>query len=102
MRRCATGASSTKPRCASRLLASMISSRRSGQRALFERRHERDGRSAAARWRSACRLLADTLPEKPLEEFEYFIRLVVLHPVACALDLDQFGLLEMRHHAGRP
>ena len=39
----------------------MTSSRRSGQRALFERRHERDGRYAAARWRSACRLLADSV-----------------------------------------
>src|SRR5260370_41556660 len=49
MRRCATGASSTKPRCASRWQASMTPSRRSGQRDLFERRHERYGRYAAAR-----------------------------------------------------
>src|SRR6266702_1542687 len=40
MRRSATGASSTKPRCALRWQASTTSSRRSGQRALFERRHE--------------------------------------------------------------
>src|SRR6266851_1489860 len=40
MRRSATGASSTRPRCALRWKASMTSSRRSGQRALFKRRHE--------------------------------------------------------------
>src|SRR6267142_6813038 len=61
MRRCATGASSTKPRCALRWRASMTAARRSGQRALFERGHERDGRYAAARWRSACRPLADSV-----------------------------------------
>jgi hypothetical protein len=41
-------ASSTKPRSALRLRVSMISSRRSGQRALFDRRPERHGRCAAA------------------------------------------------------
>jgi chromate reductase len=40
MRRSATGASSTRPRCALRWKASMTSSTRSGPRALFERRHE--------------------------------------------------------------
>src|SRR6266850_1664815 len=40
MRRSATGGSSTRPRCALRWQASMTSSRRSGLRALFERRHE--------------------------------------------------------------
>src|SRR5258705_2898911 len=40
MRRSATGASSTRPRCALRRQGSMTSSRRSGLRALFERRHE--------------------------------------------------------------
>lgn len=49
MRRCAPGASSTKPRCASRLLASMISSRKSGQRAWFERLRER-GEAHVAYW----------------------------------------------------
>src|SRR5512140_3789635 len=39
--------------------------------------------------------------EKPLEEVEHFRRLVMLKPVARALDLYQFGVLEMRHHAGR-
>src|SRR6202011_4279180 len=40
MKRSATGASSTRPRCALRWQAWMISSTRSGPRALFERRHE--------------------------------------------------------------
>src|SRR5258708_36080935 len=40
MRGSATGASSTRPRCALLWLASMTSSRRSGLRALFERQHE--------------------------------------------------------------
>jgi hypothetical protein len=47
--------------CALRWRGSMTSLRRSGQRALFERRHGRDGRYAAARWRSACRPLADSV-----------------------------------------
>jgi hypothetical protein len=38
MRRCAKGVSSTEPRCALRLRALMISSTRSGQRGLFDRR----------------------------------------------------------------
>src|SRR5260370_8444 len=46
MTRCATGASSTKPRCASHLRASMISSKRSGRRGFFGRRHEHHGRFA--------------------------------------------------------
>src|ERR1700716_2941445 len=41
MRRFATGGLLTKPRCASRLPALMISSTRSGRRGFFERRHER-------------------------------------------------------------
>src|SRR5260221_12298864 len=41
MRRCATAASSTKPCLASHLRVWMISLRRSGQRALFVRPHER-------------------------------------------------------------
>src|SRR5437588_9055059 len=49
MTRCATGASSTKARCASHLPASMISSMRSGQRGLFERRHEDLGRLTGLR-----------------------------------------------------
>src|SRR6267154_4989187 len=40
MKRSATGASSTRPRCALRWQAWMTSSTRSGLRALFERRHE--------------------------------------------------------------
>ena len=40
--------------------------------------------------------------EKRLEDVEHFIWLIVVKPVARALDLDQFGLLEMRDHAGRP
>src|SRR5262249_4743547 len=40
-------------------------------------------------------------PEERREDVEHFIRLVVVKPVAGALDLDQFGLLEMRDHAGR-
>src|SRR5882757_3203438 len=40
MRKSATGGSSTRPRCALRWQASMTSSRKSVQCALFERRHE--------------------------------------------------------------
>ena len=40
--------------------------------------------------------------EKRLQDVEHFIWLIVVKPVARALDLDQFGLLEMRDHAGRP
>src|ERR1700694_2843729 len=43
MRRSATGASSTRPRCALRWQAWMTSSTRSGLRALFERRDEETG-----------------------------------------------------------
>jgi hypothetical protein len=38
--------------------------------------------------------------EKPPEEVKHFRWLVVLKPVARALDLYQLGVLEMRHHAG--
>src|ERR1700710_778815 len=40
MRRSATGASSTRPRCALQCQAWITCSTRSGPRALFERRHE--------------------------------------------------------------
>ena len=39
--------------------------------------------------------------EKLFEDVEHFIRSIVVKPVARALDLDQFGLLEVRDHAGR-
>ena len=43
---------------------------------------------------------SNKLAKKFLNQSQHFIRSVVLQPMAGAGDLGEFGVLEMRHHAG--
>ena len=59
------------------------------------------GRDGAASGRTLPSLIRSFhAREKPLDQFEHFRGLVVLKPVARAVDLGQFGVPEMLQHAG--